>query len=92
MSAITHTGTVDASEDYYLITGVDRQSHLVTVNFAYQGCSLHHVVSVENPQDAQDIVQAVEGHYAQFKVDVDSKAGLEPLPDEVAALLWNKRH
>ena len=92
MEELKHEGTVDSSLDHYEITGIDRATRKVLVNFAYRGHGLHHAVFVEDVEDSAGILRAVKEHYEKYKVDVEkAHARTAPLPDEVNALIGYKQ-
>lgn len=86
-----HQGTIDTTTDHYEITGIDRATKKVLVNFAYRGHGLHHSVFVDDIEDNEGIFTAVKEHYAKYKSDVEQAAySRAPLSDAVASLIGQK--
>ena len=88
---LKHEGTIDTSEPHYQITGIDRATKKVLVNFSHNGHGLHHSVFVDDVDDAQGILAAVQEHYEKYKADVEqAQASQAPILDDVAALIGQK--
>ena len=88
---LEHTGDVDTRTDHYQITSIDRKTGIILVNFAWHGHGLHHMIAIEDVEDSEGMLKAIEEHYGRYKADVEKAHAHEmPLPDTVRALIGQK--